>query len=253
MNDPHVASVHYRLEFGDGTTYSPPSSPLTFTRGDFVFKVSGSEIVLTPTAHFPTRDSALAVAEPIVRAWQLEAAIKLRVPRLKIEYQRTELIDRAPTPGVINGAVEIRGVASATATASIVRHVNEHPPVPDQYFELTADVESLWQRYVGFRDGREPLLSMAYFCLTVLESRGGRTTAAVALNVDEAVLRKVGELTSTRGDLASARKASRTLQPLSAKESSWLIDAIPALIIQLGRSAKMPSPIRLDLSDLPSL
>ncbi len=57
-----------------------------------------------------------------------------------------------------------------------------------------------------FLDGQEPLLSMANFCLTVLEwDAGGRPAAASKYNVNLEVLRKLGYLVSERGDVSTAR------------------------------------------------
>jgi len=41
------------------------------------------------------------------------------------------------------------------------------PAVPTDFI-ADRDVVSLWNRYEGFKDGREPLASMAYFSFTLL-------------------------------------------------------------------------------------
>jgi hypothetical protein len=110
-------------------------------------------------------------------------------------------------------------------------------------------------RYHGYRDGREPLLSMAYFCLTVLEANaGGRSAAARKYRIDKAVLHKLGELTSRRGDLATARKATAGVAaPLTGPETAWLEVAVKTLIWRLGDTGdttKLPS---ITLAELPIL
>lgn len=71
----------------------------------------------------------------------------------------------------------------------------------------TPDVESMYRRYLGHLEGREPLPAMAYFCLTVLEWRGGsRPKAAERFGISEQVLCKVGNLSSRKGGPV-ARKA----------------------------------------------
>lgn len=71
---------------------------------------------------------------------------------------------------------------------------------------------------------------MAYFCLTLLEATAGsRNDAAELFSVDIQVLRKIGELTSKRGDRTNARKASST-QPLTGIEEAWLDAAIKTVI-----------------------
>ncbi len=83
----------------------------------------------------------------------------------------------------------------------------------------------------ALKNGREPLASMAYFCLTLLENRyGGRTAASKALVVDEAVLGKLGNLSTNRGDVSTARKITGDLTPFGAADTQWLEAAIRALI-----------------------
>ena len=90
-----------------------------------------------------------------------------------------------------------------------------HYPRPPGTFRLSPDAESILLRYHGYLDGREPLLAMAYFCLTVLEAstratKGKRASAAKKYKTEEKVLRKMGDLTSEKhGDRSSARKATR--------------------------------------------
>jgi len=93
-------------------------------------------------------------------------------------------------------------------------------------FRLNPDAESILLRYHGHLDGREPLPAMAYFCLTVLEAKtGGRESAARAYRIEKAVLNRMGELTSLRGDRLTARKATG-VQPVYPEE--WALKALEA-------------------------
>jgi hypothetical protein len=115
-------------------------------------------------------------------------------------------------------------------------------------FVVSPDVETLWHRFCLYRADKEPLLSMAYFNLTVVKmAGGGRKSSAVNLNIEEKVLRKIGELTSKRGDAGTARKMSVDTQPLTDKESAWLVTAITSIIGHLAG----PWAKALRMSDLP--
>ncbi len=100
-------------------------------------------------------------------------------------------------------------------------------------FHLTPDAENILLRFRGYQDGREPLLSMAYFCLTVVESAAGgcnrRSNAATTFGIEEHVLRKLGEVTSNRGDRASARKAHSSAGLLTHREREWIEAAVKQL------------------------
>jgi hypothetical protein len=252
MNDPHVVAVRYRLEPGEWMKYEPPKSALAFKRGEFEVTLYGQSVTLVPRAHFATRAAARAAAEPIIRTWELEASLELRVTGLRFVYESTELVDRLPTPGVIAVSAETTGGGIVSATGGVVRRVDEYPPEPHPDLLITPDVETLWKRYVGYREGREPLPAMAYFCFTVLTpGQNGRAAAASRLNVEETVLRKLGELSSTRGDLLSARKAAS--RPMTPLEADWLDTSVRKLILQLARSATGPPASRLSMTDLPAL
>ena len=127
-------------------------------------------------------------------------------------------------------------LASSDVHLKVTR--SQYPP-PPVAFHVTPEVEVLWDRFNRYIEQKEPLLSMAYFCLTLLE-RGDRKAAAQAYNIDYSLLRKLGELTSTRGDNATARKATVTKQ-LSGDEKSWIEQAIKSIIrhIAEGRATKL--------------
>lgn len=95
---------------------------------------------------------------------------------------------------------------------------------------------------------------MAYFVFTVLTPRkDGRRAAAVRLNIQEEVLRKLSELSSTHGDALTARKASAVAIPLTSSENAWLTAVVPRLILQLALSGTGPTSTALTLADLPNL
>lgn len=121
-------------------------------------------------------------------------------------------------------------------------------------FAVNPNVDTLARRYDGYRSGREPLQSMAYFALTVVESiGGGRKSAAEGIGVEEAVLRKIGEVSSTRGDVESARKAGATLQPLTGEERAWLEAAVLEMILRVGDTRSGSGRPVLSMADLPPL
>jgi len=121
-------------------------------------------------------------------------------------------------------------------------------------FHLTPDAESILLRFRGYQDGREPLLSMAYFCLTVAKSAGGgQTNVAKTFGIEERVLRKLGDLTSTRGDRATARKAHAGVQPLTGSERAWIEATVKQLVLRLCNPPPNYKRPTLTMADLPPL
>jgi hypothetical protein len=80
---------------------------------------------------------------------------------------------------------------------------------------------------------------MANFCLTVVERQGkGRRGAANLLGIEFPVLKKLGELTATKGDEKTARKVPPTgFNPYIASEVEWMEAAVCAIIRRLGEWA----------------
>lgn len=158
-------------------------------------------------------------------------------------------------PGVVHGSayVVVAGTVMATGTATVHVTRSTYPAPPPPTFCLNPDAESVLARYQGYRDGREPLQAMAYFCLTFLEAKAGsRQQAASIYRIDLPVLRKMGELTSTRGDTSNARKA-HAVQRLTSAEHAWLEAAVKILIWHLGDTRNAAAIPMITMSDLPNL
>lgn len=254
MNDPHVVALHYELTFGTDVAYQPPQSPIAYQHPSFDIELDGAHVRFIPKAHFGDKEAARAACDPVVRAWEVLIALEVGSLDSHLRYQKTEIIDRNPTPGVIELHVESIASATSFGIATLVRSLNHYPHAPDPAFHLSPDAEFLWHRYRMFKQGREPLLSMAYFVLTAVEApAGGRKAAATAFNVDENILRKIGELSSTRGDKLSARKHAITVVPLGSDKAAWLQRAVEKLIVQVGRSHAGRPPQALTFADLPTL
>lgn len=254
MNDPHVVAVQYELAFEIDVQYEPPESLVTYPGADFDVQLESRRVRFIPKSHFADRESARAASDQVARAWEVSIGLEVETLGARLRYEKTEVIDRNPTPGFIE--VHAEGIACSTAfgTLTVTRSLDRYPQPPDPTFKLTPDADFIWQRYRMFKEGREPLLSMAYFVLTAVESpAGGRKRAASALNVDEYILQKLGELSSTRGDSLSARKHANSSVPLQPNEQAWLQRAIEKLIIQVGRSNSGPPGQRLTIGDLPPL
>jgi hypothetical protein len=175
---------------------------------------------------------------------------------MQFVYEDAHLIDRDPPPPgslkIVSESVMINMEAVVSATDHLIRRKYPEPP---KQFRISPDVETLWHRYEGYLDGHEPLLSMAYFCLTLLETRAGsRGNAASKYAIEIDVLRKLGELTSTRRDEKITRKAN-PLDSLKNEEKTWINAAIKMIIRRIGEYEYDPtaSLLMIKMADLPPL
>jgi hypothetical protein len=252
MADPHVASVRYRLEASEGTTFDNPPPVHLET---MCFKVTLADGVATfeMKEHYPDVEAARKAIEPFLRAWGIDAALRMGGQEISFRYQDVQVIDRDP-PAAGSHHIMIGSVQVTVRVAGTMQVTRHRYPEPPQRFRVSPDVETLWHRYEGYLNQREPLLSMAYFCLTVVEySAGGRPMAARKYCISKYVLDKLGALTAL-GDERMARKKIGKSRPLTATEMTWIEAVIKAMIRRVGevaaRSSSLAQITMADLSDL---
>ena len=166
MRDPHVVSLTYRLETGE--TVSFQNSPLIESKTDaFDARLDGDSLAIRLKDHFPDVNSARDVVDPWLRSWEIHAALEQNGQReIWFEFVGAEFIDRAPfkpgEPAEVHADASGHGHLSSSATLHVIR--NRFPEPPSQ-FTANDDVCVLWSRFQAHKTGKEPLLSMAYFCL----------------------------------------------------------------------------------------
>lgn len=255
--DFHVVSLRYKLRPSDNVTYVKPT-PVEFETEEVRFCLADGKLTCDMKNHIASPEEARAIVEPVLRAWEVDADLRGNRGELRFEFDAADIIDRSPCPpGVVRGHAHVlSGVAAISAVGTVSVHVGRVIyPGPPGAFRLNPDAESILLRYQGYRDGREPLLSMAYFCLTVLEANaGGRSSAALKYRIDKALLDKLGELTSRRGDRAIARKATAgPAEPLTGLETAWLEAAVKTLIWRLGDTRDTTALPSITLADVPML
>lgn len=210
--------------------------------------------------HHASEESARKSVESCLRAWELDVALRFGRSEISFEFDGADVIDRDPPPPGTGQVIHAKAVAGAiAAVGSVTVHVTRRGyPQPPRGFVASPDAETMWHRYEGYLDGREPLGSMGYFCLTVLErSAGGRDEAAGQYGISKRVLDTLGRLTTEIGNDKTARKASSVKEQRShnGAEQKWIEAAVKALIRRAGERAfdpEAPRP-RLTMGDLPKL
>jgi len=256
--DYHVVSLHYRLRTCDRVSYVN-TPPVEYKQEMVHMRLENGQLVCELKTHFSTEGEARTAIEPILRAWELETDVRGCIGELRFEFVRAEIVDRNPPPPGPSHYVLVTGVESITVSgsANVSMHVAKNRyPSPPSTFHVTPNFESLWLRYRGYLEGREPLLAMGYFCFTFLKAIAGGNLKTMArhLGTDVDVLKKLSELTSTRGDRTTARKVKMlTMQPLSATEANWISAVLKELILRLGDTRPINSLKKITMPDFPNL
>jgi hypothetical protein len=262
MNDPLVVSLLYRLDVSyDVVRYVNPPS-VTWSTPVFDADLTDGILTCTMNQHLASIEDARNAVDIYLRAWELEAALRRGRHELHFVYDnKAEVVDRNPSPSPAAGNIvnlSAHGVVTVTGTASLTVIANRVAyPAPPTRFQISPNVETMWNRYQGYLAGREPLQSMAYFCLTVMEydAGGGRAGLCAKYQIDKAVRDTLGDLTTDRGDPSTARKmtSAHTGTPLTGNERNWIEAAVKALILRIGEyDPQNPMPM-LTMQDLPAL
>ena len=242
MNDPHVVALFYRIEHGETISYSQ-TLPLERVESAFTVTVKDKQVRFDLTTPCATEKAARKCIEKYVSDWELHTQFERDPDAFSLKFVRAEW-EPGPQPVRL----------SATFTG-IVPSLPRNYPKPSMNAPFDPDTETLHRRYVGYRSGREPLASMAYFCLTVLEmNAGNRTKAAQKYQIGKRVLNKVGELSETKGG-SEARKAKGLARELTAAEHHFLEQAVKKMIRRAAEKAHDPAKhlAKILLSDLPPI
>jgi hypothetical protein len=252
MNDPHVAALIYRVTHSEGFTFDA-ARPLEFETLQFAVRVENGTARFVLKEHYAHPKEARAAVEPFIRVWEAWEALGPVLSGFRLVYQKPEVVDRTPPEGNYADAVLPTFRASARGAGyGEVMSLGSYPDPPTERAAMNTDVEVMAYRYWLYRQGRDTLAAMAYFCLTMLEiSAGGRKQAAKLYNVSARVLSKIGILTDSKGG-RSARKGKGVAQEFTPSEQSWLEGTIRALIHRAADIASDPNQALPPITDLPS-
>ena len=227
MNDPHVVALIYGIEHGESVDYEEAES-FVLEEPAFRLEVKDKKARFELRDHYAEESAARESIEEYIRVWEFDACLNKGPGSFKLRFDKAEIEDRNPTPGEVSiHASFTSGVP--TFSVSLTRRLHTYPS-PPLGLAINPDVQTMYDRYMNYRQGREPLSSMAFFCLTVLEnSARGRKKAASKYQIANTVLEKIGYLSSEKGG-PEARKAEGITKELTEEERYFLNQAIKKII-----------------------
>ena len=254
MNDPQVVALIYSIEHSSSVDYSN-EPPFDHEEKAFKIKVEGKQVRFELREHHASVEAAQETVEPYIRGWELDAGLRRRPGDFMLNFDRPEIVDRNPTAGVTSFSFHFRGGVPTVSVSPTVTKPYPQPPAGLTLDPYDPDVQTMYKRYEGYCQNREPLTSMAYFCLTMLESHlcRGRENVAREYEIDREVLSLVGNLTANRGG-RMARKASGIKDELTPQESHFLEEATKAMIRRVAEVVHDPQKHypKIKRSHLPS-
>ena len=115
MRDPHVVSLIYNVTLEDGISFQSPPI-LQFENDLFSFHLEDNVLTIRPKFHYASQEEARKEITPVLRAWQLDDALRMGKLTFRFEYEKPEIVDRnPPLPGesqaILVGTSELVAVA----------------------------------------------------------------------------------------------------------------------------------------------
>ena len=254
MNDPHVVALIYRVEHSDKFDFTH-AEPFVREEATFRLEVRDNQARFELQEHYATEAHAQRAVEKYISGWEFDACLEHEDPDyFRLKYDAAEIEDRNPTPGVTTINARTLHVQVSIPPATVISSPGRYPTPPSDV-RVDVDVEAMYRRYMGYRQGREPLGSMAYFCLTVLEmNAGGRSNASTKFQISVRVLSTIGRLAGQKGG-SEARKARGVGKELTNRERRFLEEATKRIIRRTAEKAEdcakdLP---QISMNDLPQI
>ena len=247
MNDPHVVALLYQIEHGRSVDYGK-AKPIDHEERDYRVEIANEQVRFEFKEHYGTKDAARKAIEDYIRVWEFDAGLREGPNYFKLKFKKAQIEDRKPTPvtpGVKDTSVSI---TTGVPTVSVMATVSKpYPSPPSSGLKLTPDVQTMYDRYMGYLQGREPLTGMAYFCWSMIKDRP-TANGDFSRNVGT----QINRLSSKKGG-QQARKASGKDNDLTAQDCRFLEEAIKAVIRRAAERAQSPynDLPEISLSDLP--
>jgi hypothetical protein len=230
---PVLFRLQYRLE-GEVSFDNPP--PRNWNPGPFELTLTNGKATVEMCARFADEAEARNIVRPFLRGWEIEEALGTTNGGFRFVFESATVSSRETTSYKHTASVRFSQIACEVLV--------EGPPKRSAYplpptILVDADVEMLWDRFQQYKRRGEPLASAAYFCLTLLELRGGgRKGAAAHYGISFEVLRTLGELTGDIGDAMGARKAKvGHWRAFTNREVAWTEACVKAIIRRVGELA----------------
>jgi len=249
MNDPHVVALEYRIEYRPECVDWSGANPLDMRDDRFHLRAEDGRVRFELKAHYATEEAARASVEAdYISNWEFEVGLTRGRGAFRLRFDHCELVDRDPAPGPpALGIQASSGVPTVRAELAPPRPP-EFPKPPHVAIRRSPDVDSMYHRFLGYLEGREPLSGMAYFCSTVFQCMGkGHGGATKRLGVSRKVLKCIRKLSSHKGG-ASARKEDGRDKPYTLGEERFLESAIKILIRRAAEVEKGPDPSRTKIT-----
>lgn len=168
MNDPHVASLTYRVVTPADVSFNNPPA-IDGELPAFRYRLDNGSLTVTLKDHFATEREARDCAEEFLGAWELDAALKADKGEFRFAFQQSHVIDRKPS-SARGKVVGVMGMVVVGDEAKAEKVKAAYPPPPTG-LKPSLDTETMWHHFSRYLEDREKITSMGFYCLSLLQWR----------------------------------------------------------------------------------
>ncbi|WP_339218922.1 hypothetical protein [Paenibacillus sp. FSL H8-0332] len=232
MDESHVNSLTYKLITDSHIEYTKEAF-VEFDTEEFYLSMNNGLLICEMKKHYSQVQDAKNIVEVLLRTWEIDVALRNGLGELDFLFLSADVFYSDKNN---MGSIAFSTNGKLSADMTVVR--GAYPTIPSNFI-ASPDAEILWNRYKMYIQGRDQLLSMAYFCLSYIEGlAGGRGHASNKFGINRDDLDSLGELTSARGDKLTARKGVRNdFVPLTDDDTLWVENFVKLLIRRIGEHA----------------
>ena len=241
MNDPHVVALIYDVEHEESVDYGTAET-IEEERSTFRLTLQDGEARFELKEDYASPQQAQKAIQPFIEQWELRTSLAYGPGNFALRFKRPKMIDRDPEPGVISVSADAAHFIFTTSTPSVtVSRQYPRPPVERCMKMDCPEVRIMRNRYMDYRQGREPLASTAYFCFDVFTRLlgGDLKDSAEKHKISRNLVERVRTLASRKGG-DQARKQDGIGDPLTRKEAQFLEKAVTAMILRAAIVAADP-------------
>lgn len=220
---PRLIALTYRIDSAAGYQYGE-NSALDGTLPGFVYRLRRREAVFFPTEAFGSENDARARLEPLLRSWELSAALQYQRGVIEFRFMGSQIQRESPRPGTIELHGSAMAISGGSATMTLT-FAGPHPSPPTA-FATDEFVLTLVDLVLIAQETPRVLLYMAYSATTCLKARyGDFNTAAAALGIAAKIFSRINELAHTLGEGAERRKGglSSLPKPILQPVRDWIL------------------------------
>ena len=237
-----VVELLYSVIPNDDVKYAQSEESKIYRRDGFDIIAHNRQIVLKFHDGYPDEVSAQEAIRKFIGEWEHRSDMDTVHGAFRLQYNGANVVNRTPYGDqhvpTFKTVFTIRQTLGTLKFPAILNY-----PIPPE--EITIDSEDfllsmMVHAYGKYQADRTNITTVAYFCLTCLMDIAQNDkirAASKAYGISAKKLRRVGELSSTKGGQYSARKADATRHELNEEEIRFLEDMMKLMIQRRGEYA----------------